>query len=430
MDPVMASGAGPAIDPGERKKSSLPSCQLCRQRKIRCDRTSPCSHCQRSGVKCVFPPPARLPRGRQGGRRKADSELLQRIAKLESLVQSLEGDGSSPASKSDSQTSSSEMRITQQRSLPTFASTGARRGSKDSTGSNLDKPFLRTISDEISGLRYVLGPGNSDDDDDDDDDDEFESEEEGREGDDNGISQHIRFAIGGPGWLADQVEVLQYPSLEQQHSLCKAYLANVHTVAKILHGPSLQAYIYRTKKNLECSPGSKGLEALHFAVFHAAATSLSDDECKKKLGQPRHALVRRYRMATEAALAKADFVNSTEISTLQALVLFLQAVRAYDQSRFSWTLISMCVRIAQALGLHRESNYVYLPAFQREMRRRLWWQIAVLDSSMSQDRGTDPVIGPGSYDTITPLHINDADIWLGGPEQVEERDSFTDMTFW
>jgi hypothetical protein len=376
-------------------------------------------------MKCVFPAPSRLPRGRQGGRRKADSELLQRISKLENLVKSLEGDGSSPTSKAGSQGSSSDVGMTQQRVLPAISSNSARKSSKDSTGSNLDKPFLRTISDEISGLRFVLGSSNSDE-----EDDEFVSEDECQDDDGDGLSGHSRFAISGPGWLADQVGVLQYPSLEQQFTLCEAYMANVHTVAKILHEPSLKAYIHRTKKNLECSPGPKGLEALSFAVFHAAATSLNDDECKKKLGEPRQVLIRRYRLATELALANADFVNTNEISTLQALVLFLQAVRAYDQSRFAWTLISLCVRIAQALGLHRESNHNSFPLFQREIRRRLWWQIAVLDSSMAQDRGMDPAIGPGSFDTVAPLHINDEDIWLGGPEEVEERNSYTDMTFW
>lgn len=372
---------------------------------------------------CVFSAPSRLPRGRQGGRRKADSELLARIAKLETLVKNLEGDGSSPASKSDSP-SSSDWGMNQQRKLPATSSTSSTKTSREDAWSNLDRPFLRTISDEISGLRYVISSGQSDD-----EDDEVESDQENQGGDVATLSEHSRFAICGPGWLADQVGVSQYPSAVQISALLEAYMVNVHTVIKILHGPSLRAYLQGVSKNLDCSPGPKGREALHFSVFHAAATSLTEAECMTMLGEERQVLLRRYRLATELSLAKADFINTTEISTLQALVLFLQCIRAYDRSRFSWTLINLCVRIAQALGLQRENNHSSLPLFQREMRRRLWWQICMLDSSLAGDRGTDPAIGPGTYNTKVPLHINDADIWLGGPEEVQERDSYTDMTF-
>ena len=69
----------------------VPTCNICRRRKIKCDRGDPCLNCVRSGSKCVTPSPSGAPRGRQGGRRKLDGELLDRIAKLESLVKDIEG---------------------------------------------------------------------------------------------------------------------------------------------------------------------------------------------------------------------------------------------------------------------------------------------------------------------------------------------------
>lgn len=425
MESAMASCADSISESqGQSVKPILRSCNLCRKRKVKCDRVDPCAHCQRSGIKCVFSAPSRLPRGRQGGRRKADTELLSRIAKLENLVKNLEGDGSLPASKSDV-SGSSGLGMNQQRKLLAMTSSSSRKYSKDDAGSkSLDKPFLSTISDEISGLRYVISSGQSDD-----EEDEIESDPEDQEGSDPALSEHSRFAICGPGWLADQVGISQYPLPSQISVLLEAYMVNVHTVIKILHGPSLRAYLQGASKRLDCSPGPKGLEALHFAVFHAAATSLTDEECISKLGEERQILLRRYRLATELGLAKADFINTTEISTLQALVLFLQSIRAYDRSRFAWTLIGLCVRIAQALGLQRENTHLSLPLFQREMHRRLWWQICMLDASLATDRGTDPAVAPRTYDTKVPMYINDADIWLGGPEEVRERDGYADMAF-
>ena len=38
------------------------SCVTCRTRKVRCDKTSPCSNCRRAGIACVFPSLDRPPR--------------------------------------------------------------------------------------------------------------------------------------------------------------------------------------------------------------------------------------------------------------------------------------------------------------------------------------------------------------------------------
>jgi hypothetical protein len=70
----------------------LATCNLCRRRKVKCDKANPCSNCLRAGVACVSTTLSRVPRGRQGSRRKPDGELLKRIAKLENLVKNLEAE--------------------------------------------------------------------------------------------------------------------------------------------------------------------------------------------------------------------------------------------------------------------------------------------------------------------------------------------------
>ena len=87
------------------------------------------------------------------------------------------------------------------------------------------------------------------------------------------------------------------------------------------------------------------------------------------------------------------------------------------------------MRIAQAIGLHHDNTSSSLSPFEREMRRRLWWQICVLDSHGAQDRASDPVISADSFNTPLPLHINDDDLRIDSAEEVKEREGFTDMTF-
>lgn len=105
------------------------------------------------------------------------------------------------------------------------------------------------------------------------------------------------------------------------------------------------------------------------------------------------------------------------------------SVRVNDTRRVMWTLTSLAVRIAQAIGLHHESSSSSLRPFGREMRRRLWWQIYALDSHAAEDRATNPVVCADSFSTKLPLNINDEDLHVDSREEVQERQGFTDMTF-
>ena len=95
-------------------------------------------------------------------------------------------------------------------------------------------------------------------------------------------------------------------------------------------------------------------------------------------------------------------------------------------------MTGLAVRIAHALGLHLETyggKYLFPhEPFEREMRRRLWWQICNLDRHASADRGSDPIITPNSFSTQLPLHVNDIDLIPGDPREVCPRNEYTDFT--
>jgi hypothetical protein len=235
--------------------------------------------------------------------------------------------------------------------------------------------------------------------------------------------------IYGHNALVLDKEPPQYPTQSQVFTFCEVFLANVDPVLKILHAPSLRRYVLEGSERLDCSTGPKGLDALKFAIYYAAITSLTAGECSQQIGEDKAVLLRRYRTGIEVALVKADFVNTEEMSTLQALVIFLICFRSNDSSRLSWTLASLAIRIAQALGLHRESLFASLSPFQREMRRRLWWQICLLDLQSSSDRGSDPVLAFDSFDTKYPLNVNDDDLHPDNSQEPQKRDEYTDITF-
>ena len=405
---------------GSGQSLTQASCTLCRRRKIKCDRSLPCGNCQRTGAECVPYTPSRAPRGRQGGRKRKrdDGELLERLAKLEGMVKDIEGQEIATSFQQDKTVSDQ---------IPSFKPLNADEPTSVPVR-GMDKymasSFWVNLTEEIKGLKDVLGGSSNDDEDNDDGRTPVSgSSISGRQH--TLSSNHSGFVLSHVALSENSVD----PTQHQVYTLCDVYLANVDPVFKLLHGPSLRKYLQENATELDGSPGPGGLEALRFAIYYVAITSLADGECKHRIGEDKGILLIRYRAATESALAKADFINTVEISTLQALAIYLVAVRANDTSRCMWTLISVAIRIAQAMGLHYDTTSASLSPFERELRRRLWWQICDLDTNAAADRASHPVIFANSFNTRLPMQINDEDINLNSCAEVEEREGFTDMTF-
>jgi hypothetical protein len=59
------------------------SCVLCQQRKVRCDKSKPCSNCVKAGVECRVIPP-QPPRRRK--KRISERDLVARLRKYETLL--------------------------------------------------------------------------------------------------------------------------------------------------------------------------------------------------------------------------------------------------------------------------------------------------------------------------------------------------------
>ena len=155
---------------------------------------------------------------------------------------------------------------------------------------------------------------------------------------------------------------------------------------------------------------------------------MSSSEVKLNLGLEKKPLVDRYSFGVEQALARANFLNSTELVTLQSFVLYLTCARCHEKTRVGWALTRAAIGVAESLGLHRDGTIFGLPPFECEMRRRLWWQLCVLDFRNAEKNGTDMCIVAESFDAQRPLNINDSDITQDATVPPQTRDGFTEMT--
>ncbi len=188
-----------------------------------------------------------------------------------------------------------------------------------------------------------------------------------------------------------------HPGEQQARQFWEVYKENVDPLVKVLHIPTFQTTFFDAVGRLEKVP--KALEALLFSIYYGAVTSTLAEECVQRWGEDRGTLLKRYRFGLEQALARANFLYCDEIVILQAFVIFLVLLRRNDDARKIWTLTGLVVRISQTLGVHRDGSHFGLPPFEIEMRRRLWWQVCILDSRSSEDHGCDPTIVEAQFDT-------------------------------
>ncbi|KAJ4252840.1 hypothetical protein NW762_010746 [Fusarium torreyae] len=131
-------------------------------------------------------------------------------------------------------------------------------------------------------------------------------------------------------------------------------------------------------------------------------------ECMSVLRQQKTDLLRQYRLGAEYALLKANFLQSSDLLVLQALVLFLTFVRNSDYEPDMHTLTSLAVGNAMRIGLHCEEGTSQLSTFEVEMRRRLWWQVYVLDVRIALECDVQPNIIEQVFNTRKPLNVNDS----------------------
>ena len=94
-----------------------------------------------------------------------------------------------------------------------------------------------------------------------------------------------------------------------------------------------------------------------------------------------------------------------------------------------WTLTAVAIRLAHSLRLHQEDLNSSLSPHTRELHRRLWVHICILDIHSAEDRGSDPMIHEATFTTKKPLNICDADLDPANMQVLSDRVGYTEMTF-
>ncbi|KAE8146881.1 fungal-specific transcription factor domain-containing protein [Aspergillus avenaceus] len=204
----------------------------------------------------------------------------------------------------------------------------------------------------------------------------------------------------------------------------QTYLESIDPVFKLFHAPTVQKHVMKViqgQVNLDAP-----MQCLMFAIYYSTLAILTETVCRKRFHEDKATLLEKFQTRVEQALLKANFLNTLDITVLQALVLYLfQARRVKNESN---TLIGLAIGTAMRIGLHRDGASQGRPPFDVEMRRRLWWQIYTLESQIAEAQGIESSYSESIFDTELPSNIDDINLDPNTSE-LQSQLGKTEMTF-
>ncbi|KIM93457.1 hypothetical protein OIDMADRAFT_63348, partial [Oidiodendron maius Zn] len=381
------------------------SCELCRERKVKCDKLEPCTTCILSSVECLPIYRQRLPRGRHSQPKTANTERRNQPP---------------PPNRPSPVTQPKPTPLPRDDFLTSDEADVLATG-----GSVAGQPPRAKLDDNRGPARSSTASHPT-----------------------NNISLQNP-AAKFPGAHAGTFGTLCFggsisctsPSLSNRDisivlgRLCQVYLHQVDPVFKILHRPSLRKLLQHDSTYLGYPEGHASVIALSSAICYVATCSLSETQCRDMFQTSKAAVVAQYRRACETALDRADILVTGDITVLQAFVLYLVGRRSEGGEKVIWSLVALAIRLAKGMSLHADDTTTKPRGepsfFDRQMRKRLWLTICVMDLQASFAHGSEPLIPVAEVSSALEglRHLDDDDFDEQTTDEIPEREDLTCATF-
>ncbi|KAF9187858.1 hypothetical protein BGZ50_001714 [Haplosporangium sp. Z 11] len=395
------------------------ACDTCRRKKVRCDGLQPsCTNCTTFGFQCTFNDSAKK-RGPPKGYIEALENRLHRMENLlGGLVQTGERskiDLDNLKEEHDDDTDSLDHiwpansdtpLFPGQQHDPSIASTSAISTQSSEATEDDYLPFdkdarekINALSDDLTTLSleeggFVRYLGNSSG------IDILQKNRLLR----NGylmvpmrLKEHRDWIIQKEAVISQMESTMAMPPRDLAEHLIECFFTYVHPNIPVLHKPTFMRQ-YRNPDPLKKPPG-----VLLNAMF-AIASRFSDHP--EIIGNDPDSFGDEY-FDRAKRLIDIEYELPRQ-SSIQALLLMVtyRFTCAKSGGRV-WVMLGMAIRMAQDLGMHRNSTRWHLPPLDTEIRKRLWWTCYVMDRWVSACTGR-------------PLAIDDIDCDVDYPSAMEQ----------
>lgn len=190
------------------------------------------------------------------------------------------------------------------------------------------------------------------------------------------------------------------PDLPPKHltdHLLSSYYASVHIIIPILHWPTFEQEYEAVYKAGSLHGVPPVWSSLFFSVL-AVGTLFSSEPSVQRPHKGKEYI--------ETSRVLIDTWNDEfVIDHARSAILVSIFLTEMNLKSAAWTWLASAVRISQDIGLHNETGP--WPMIEGEMRRRVWWGIYVWDRHMSLELGRPLLIEDADCDVSLPAAIDD-----------------------
>ena len=116
---------------------------------------------------------------------------------------------------------------------------------------------------------------------------------------------------------------LSHPSPQDADILWDTYVSNVQPILKLSFEWEAEQYRARAIEPGPRKDFSNPEHAFVFAAYQISVFSMKKEDCSRMFNKDKTALIRHYQVLFEQALARSNFLNTTDVTLVQAAGLYM-----------------------------------------------------------------------------------------------------------
>ncbi|GMG00584.1 unnamed protein product [Aspergillus oryzae] len=212
------------------------------------------------------------------------------------------------------------------------------------------------------------------------------------------------------------------PTKRQSHILYKGFMSGIHAISPVIHPPTILKlynsfwdwYDYSSYSGDSCPDPS--FIPLLYAIWYGGSVTISIRTIKAEFNvSSRSALSKTFNDEVTRWLTKISFPRSPSLQGLAAYLLVQTILSKEEEPLTSSLFISLAMRVAQTMGLHRDPAKFGIKPYEAEYRRRIWWHIVHMDGVVAMSSGLPPLVSDENFwDVRDASEVKDT--LLGTPE--------------